>query len=138
MQAIRVNELRKTFPAGGRLRRRDAVEAVAGISFSVAAGERLADEPPHPLGHEEVALGAAGIARGIADHQRLAAPGHVSRQALTDGEIRAQAGMGVLQETGGSPQDETIAVQRPNEDQAVRHELSRGLGGLGEDVAQLH
>ncbi|HVG88139.1 MAG: ATP-binding cassette domain-containing protein [Gaiellales bacterium] len=50
MQAIRVNELRKTFPAGGRLRRRDAVEAVAGISFSVAAGERLAYIGPNGAG----------------------------------------------------------------------------------------
>jgi viologen exporter family transport system ATP-binding protein len=50
VQAIRVNELRKTFPAGGRLRRRDAVEAVAGISFSVTAGERLAYIGPNGAG----------------------------------------------------------------------------------------
>src|SRR5207248_7882624 len=50
MEAIVVEELRKTFPAGGRLRRREPVEAVAGITFSVAAGERLAYIGPNGAG----------------------------------------------------------------------------------------
>jgi ABC-2 type transport system ATP-binding protein len=50
MEAIVVEELRKTFPSGGRLRRREPVEAVAGITFSVAAGERLAYIGPNGAG----------------------------------------------------------------------------------------
>src|SRR5207249_888956 len=50
MGAIVVDELRKTFPGGGRRRKRAAVEAVAGISFSVEAGERLAYIGPNGAG----------------------------------------------------------------------------------------
>jgi ABC-2 type transport system ATP-binding protein len=50
MGAIVVNELRKTFPGSGRMRRRAPVEAVAGISFSVEPGERLAYIGPNGAG----------------------------------------------------------------------------------------
>ena len=50
MGAIVVDELRKTFPGGGRMRKRAPVEAVAGISFAVDAGERLAYIGPNGAG----------------------------------------------------------------------------------------
>jgi ABC-2 type transport system ATP-binding protein len=50
MGAIVVNELRKTFPGGGRIRRSAPVEAVAGISFAVDSGERLAYIGPNGAG----------------------------------------------------------------------------------------
>ena len=50
MGAIVVKELRKTFPGGGRMRRRAPVEAVAGISFAVDSGERLAYIGPNGAG----------------------------------------------------------------------------------------
>jgi ABC-2 type transport system ATP-binding protein len=50
MDAITADELRKTFPGGGRMRRRAPVEAVAGISFAVEAGERLAYIGPNGAG----------------------------------------------------------------------------------------
>jgi ABC-2 type transport system ATP-binding protein len=45
-----VHELRKTFPGSGRMRKRASVEAVAGISFAVDAGERLAYIGPNGAG----------------------------------------------------------------------------------------
>src|SRR3954469_16045781 len=50
MEAIQVTDLRKVFPGGGRLRRREPVEAVAGISFTVEAGGRLAYIGPNGAG----------------------------------------------------------------------------------------
>jgi ABC-2 type transport system ATP-binding protein len=50
MDAITVDQLRKTFPGGGRMRKRDPVEAVAGINFAVEAGERLAYIGPNGAG----------------------------------------------------------------------------------------
>jgi ABC-2 type transport system ATP-binding protein len=50
MGAIVVDELRKTFPGSGRMRKRAPVEAVAGISFAVDAGERLAYIGPNGAG----------------------------------------------------------------------------------------
>ncbi len=50
MDAIVVDQLRKTFAGSGRMRKRAPVEAVAGISFTVAAGERLAYIGPNGAG----------------------------------------------------------------------------------------
>jgi ABC-2 type transport system ATP-binding protein len=50
MDAIVVDQLRKTFPGSGRMRKRAPVEAVAGISFTVEAGERLAYIGPNGAG----------------------------------------------------------------------------------------
>jgi ABC-2 type transport system ATP-binding protein len=50
MGTIVVDELRKTFPGTGRMRKRAPVEAVAGISFTVDAGERLAYIGPNGAG----------------------------------------------------------------------------------------
>jgi viologen exporter family transport system ATP-binding protein len=48
--AIHVHQLRKVFPGGGRLRKREPVEAVAGITFTVEPGERLAYIGPNGAG----------------------------------------------------------------------------------------
>jgi ABC-2 type transport system ATP-binding protein len=61
--AIDVHELRKTFPGGGRFRRRAPVEAVAGISFSVEAGERLAYIGPNGAGKSTSIKMLTGILR---------------------------------------------------------------------------
>jgi viologen exporter family transport system ATP-binding protein len=50
MSAISAHDLRKTFPAAGRRRRGEVIEAVAGISFEVDAGERLAYIGPNGAG----------------------------------------------------------------------------------------
>jgi|SRR5690242_11123580 ABC-2 type transport system ATP-binding protein len=63
MAAIDVQGLRKTFPGGGRFRRRAPVEAVAGISFSVEAGERLAYIGPNGAGKSTSIKMLTGILR---------------------------------------------------------------------------
>ncbi len=50
MGAIVVDDLRKTFPGSGRRSKRIPVEAVAGISFAVESGERLAYIGPNGAG----------------------------------------------------------------------------------------
>jgi ABC-2 type transport system ATP-binding protein len=50
MGTIVVDDLRKTFPGSGRRRSRIPVEAVAGISFAVESGERLAYIGPNGAG----------------------------------------------------------------------------------------
>src|SRR5256885_2256289 len=50
MPAISAHDLRKSFPAAGRRRRGEVVEAVAGISFEVEEGERLAYIGPNGAG----------------------------------------------------------------------------------------
>ena len=61
--AIAVHELSKTFPGGGALRRRAAVEAVSRISFEVEPGERLAYIGPNGAGKSTSIKMLTGILR---------------------------------------------------------------------------
>jgi ABC-2 type transport system ATP-binding protein len=61
--AITVSDLRKTFPGAGSRRRGDPVEAVAGISFTIEAGERLAYIGPNGAGKSTSIKMLTGILR---------------------------------------------------------------------------
>jgi ABC-2 type transport system ATP-binding protein len=71
MPAISVVDLRKTFSGGGMLRRRPAVEAVAGISFTVEAGERIAYIGPNGAGKSTSIKMLTGILHPSGGHAEV-------------------------------------------------------------------